>query len=69
MPISVSISDDGRKWEKICVLTEGKSYWRIDLSGKTVEARYIRLKRMTESGGKKNPLHLRAILAYGERLE
>jgi len=62
VPLKVEISEDGRTWHKITVLKTRKAVWKIDLRGKHVRGRFLRL---TKQG--KDFLHLNNIRVYGKR--
>ena len=66
VPLEVQISDDGESWQKIYTDEQVKSTYRIDLRGRALRARYVRVQR--RPGAKKEVYHLSKILVYGKKL-
>lgn len=59
---TVEASMDGESWETIHTVANDEMVYPIDLSGKAIRAKFIRLTN------EKEVLHLRQILVYGRRL-
>lgn len=62
VPLKVEVSEDGKVWKEIETLKKAQAVWKIDLKGKNVRARHIRL---TKQGN--DFLHLNNIRVYGQR--
>ena len=62
VPLKVEVSEDGKTWKEIEILKKPQAVWKIDLKGKNVRGRYIRL---TKQGS--DFLHLNNIRIYGQR--
>jgi len=63
VPLAIEVSVDGEKWSEVTVLSKAQSKWKVDLKGKSIRARHVRLKKQG-----KGILHLRNIRIYGTRL-
>jgi hypothetical protein len=63
VPLHVSVSVDGKTWKEIAVFNKPRASWKIDLSGKHIRARFIRLMKKG-----KGFLHLDNARAYGRRV-
>lgn len=59
----IEISEDGTDWKPVGTIEKMQRIQRIDLGGKNIRAKYVRLKR-----DKKDYYHLDGILVYGRRL-
>ena len=68
LPMTVSVSDDGKKWTEVFRTTEAKDVWEIDLADKKLLASYVRVETDNSAKAKPDPLHLRQILVYGRKL-
>jgi len=66
VPLKVSVSENGSSWTPVFTSSEAKNIWRIDLNGKNIRARYVRVERTDD---RKECFHLRKILVYGRRLQ
>jgi hypothetical protein len=66
IPLQVSISEDGKTWTKVFEATENAEFWRIPLQGKAQRVQFIKCERSDE---RSDFFHLKAILAYGKRLQ
>ena len=66
VPLTVSVSDDGKQWEEVFKTETSEALWNIDLTKKQVKAKYIRC--MVDNQEKADTLHLRNILVYGRKL-
>lgn len=62
VPLKVEVSEDGKSWQKIEVLKKPQAVWKIDLQGRNIRARYIRLTKQGHDF-----LHLNNIRVYGKR--
>ena len=59
----VEVSEDGSDWKEVGTIEKMQQVQRIDLGGKNVRAKYVRLKC-----NRKDYFHLDGILVYGRRL-
>ena len=66
VPLEVQISDDGDSWQTVYTDEQVKSTYRVDLRGKALRAKYVRVQR--RPGAKKDVYHLSKILVYGKKL-
>jgi hypothetical protein len=64
VPLFVSVSEDGKEWTEIFTSEEPSEVWRVDLNGRGVDAKYVKLEARHHAD-KKQPFHLRNILVYG----
>jgi len=62
VPLKVEVSEDGKTWTEIALLKKPQAVWKIDLKGKNIRARHIRL---TKQGN--DFLHLNNVRVYGKR--
>jgi len=62
VPLKVEVSEDGKLWKEIALLKKAQAVWKIDLKGKNVRARYIRLTKQGHDF-----LHLNNVRVYGKR--
>lgn len=62
VPLKIEVSEDGITWQEIETLTKAQAVWKVDLKGKGVRARHLRL---TKQGT--DYLHLNNIRVYGQR--
>ncbi len=62
VPLEVAVSADGKKWSQIFTSDKPDSIWRIDLTGKKISAKYIKVSTKHD---KAQYFHLRNILVYG----
>ena len=62
VPLRVTVSTDGKTWREVAILSQPKPRWSVDLQGKKIRAKRI---RVTKQG--KGFLHLRNIRVYGRR--
>ena len=68
LPMTVSVSEDGKKWMEVFRTTEPKDVWEIDLAEKKLLASHVRIETDNSAKAKPDPLHLRQILVYGRKL-
>ena len=68
LPMTVSVSDDGKKWTEVFRTTEAKDVWEIDLAEKKLLASHVRIETDNSAKAKPDPLHLRQVLVYGRKL-
>jgi len=62
VPLKVEVSEDGKVWKEIETLKKAQAVWKIDLKGKDVRGRFIRLTKQGHDF-----LHLNNIRVYGKR--
>jgi len=62
VPLKVEVSEDGKVWKEVALLKKAKAVWTIDLKGKKIRARHIRLTKQGHDF-----LHLNNIRVYGKR--
>ncbi len=62
VPLKVEVSEDGKTWQEITTLKKPRAVWKIDLKGKKIRARHIRLTKQGHDF-----LHLNNIRVYGKR--
>jgi hypothetical protein len=71
VPMKVEISTDNKTWTEVALIEKVEAVYRIDLQGRNLRARYIRLERQPSadpaqpSNGR---FHLRNFLVYGRKL-
>lgn len=63
VPLEIQVSADGESWEKVEVLKGADARWEVDLSGRRLRARYLRLQKRG-----RDFLHLQNVRVYGKRL-
>lgn len=66
VPLTVSISEDGRTWQEVFRTTNPKGPWRIDLQGKAPRVQFVKVMRDDD---RQEFFHLSSILVYGRRLQ
>lgn len=66
VPLEIQISDDGESWQTVYTDGQVKPTYRVDLRGKALRAKYVRVQR--RAGAKKEVYHLSKILVYGKKL-
>lgn len=66
IPLTVSVSEDGRQWTEVFTAKENAPLWRIPLQGKATRVQFIKVAR---SDDRNEFFHLAAIHAYGKRLQ
>ena len=69
-PLKVQVSPDGKTWTEIASFDKAEAVFTVDLKGKNIRARYVRVERLPNGDKKKPPgrLHLRSFLVYGQPL-
>ncbi len=69
-PLKVSISPDGKTWTQVVTVDKAEAVFRIDLQGKGLHARYVRIERIPSEDKTKPPgrFHFRNFLVYGHKL-
>jgi hypothetical protein len=65
--LKVSVSADGKAWVEVAAFDKAEKMFRVDLKGKDIRARYVRVERPGEADKRVN-LALRAVWIYGQRL-
>lgn len=61
LPIAIDVSEDGQNWREVHVVRDKRDVNNIDLRGRQIEARFIRLRHLG-----KNSLQLKNIRVFGE---
>jgi len=69
-PLKVSVSNDGASWTEVAQVDKAEPVMRVDLTGKGLRARHVRIERLPREGqsGEPGRLHLRNFLVYGKKL-
>jgi hypothetical protein len=69
-PLRVSISGDAKTWTPIASFDQAQAVYRIDLTGKGLRARYVRIERVpgTDKGRLPGRFHFRSFLIFGKKL-
>ena len=71
VPLKVEVSTDGKQWTQVALLEKAAPVYRVDLRGKAVRARYVRIERQPgpeAAGSGAGRLHMRNFLVYGKKL-
>ena len=70
VPLKVSISLDGKTWTEVASFDKADMVFRVDLQGKGVKARYVRIERLPGADKTQAPgrFHFRNFLVYGRKL-
>jgi hypothetical protein len=70
VPLKVSVSTDGKAWSEVAVFDKADSVFTVDLQGRHLHARYVRIERMPSADKSKPPgrFHFRNFLVYGNKL-
>lgn len=70
VPLKVSASLDGKTWTELARFDKAQAVFRVDLAGKAVKARYVRIERVPGEDKTKPPgrFHFRNFLVYGSKL-
>lgn len=66
IPLKVSISEDGSKWQEVFRTTDPKGPWRIPLNGKATRVLYVKAERDDD---RDEFFHLAGIRVYGRKLQ
>ena len=66
MPLKVSVSEDGTKWNEVFRTTEQQGPWRIPLTGKATRVLYVKAERDDD---RSEFFHLAGIRVYGRKLQ
>lgn len=64
-PVILSVSNDEKTWKEIYKSTEAAPSHRIDLKGKSIEVKYIRLQSPSANKKLKKQMVLRQFIVYG----
>jgi hypothetical protein len=69
-PSRVLVSSDGKTWTEVGTIGRAEPVMRVELSGKAVRGRYVRIERQAAMDKSKpaGRLHLRNFLVYGRKL-
>ncbi len=65
VPLKISISADGKTWMSVAQFDKAEPFYRVDLQGKNLRARFVRVERLT--GKPQARFGLRSILVYGSK--
>lgn len=70
VPLKVSFSLDGKTWTEVASFDKADMVFRVDLQGKGVKARYVRIERLPGADKTQAPgrFHFRNFLVYGRKL-
>jgi len=68
VPLTVSVSADGKKWKDVYKSDEVQSVWRIPLEGIKEAARVRYIKASVDHGDKNEYFHMRGFRVYGKKL-
>jgi len=70
VPLKVSVSLDGKAWTEVAAFDKAESVFRVNLEGKGIKARFVRIERLPGTDKTKPPgrFHFRNFLVYGWRL-
>lgn len=67
-PLKVSVSADGKKWSDVASFDKAEVVFRVDLQGKGLRARFVRIERLPGDKSKPGRFHFRNFLVYGKKL-
>jgi hypothetical protein len=69
-PLKVSVSADGKSWTDVASFDKADSVFRVDLQGKALRARHVRIERLPAADKTQAPgrFHFRNFLVYGRKL-
>jgi hypothetical protein len=71
VPLKVEVSTDGTKWTQVALFEKAEPVYRIDLEGKKLRAKYVRIERQPGPDAahpNNGRLHMRNFLVYGRKL-
>jgi hypothetical protein len=70
VPLKVSVSLDGKSWTDVAFFDKSDSLFRVDLQGKGLKARFVRIERLLKKDTAQPPgrFHFRNFLVYGKKL-
>ncbi len=70
VPLKVSISLDDKAWTEVASFDKADKVFRVDLAGKGLKARYVRIERLPGNEKTTPPgrFHVRNFLVYGRKL-
>lgn len=70
VPLKVSVSLDGKSWTEVASFDKADSLFRVDLQGKGLKARFVRIERLPNKDTTQPPgrFHFRNFLVYGKKL-
>lgn len=71
VPLKVEVSTDDKTWTQVALIEKADQVYRIDLRGKAIRARYIRIERQPGPDAAKpnnGRLHMRNFLVFGKKL-
>ncbi|NWK57344.1 hypothetical protein HW115_17115 [Verrucomicrobiaceae bacterium N1E253] len=64
-PVVVSVSDDRKKWKMVYRSDKAMASHRVDLTGKDIQAKYVRIESPSPDKSTKKQLVLRQLIVYG----
>lgn len=69
-PLKVSISTDAKTWTEVASFDKADATFVVDLQGRNLNARYVRIERQPTADKSKPPgrFHFRNFLVYGKKL-
>jgi hypothetical protein len=69
-PLKLSISADGKAWTDLGLMTKAERVFRVDLQGRNLRARHVRIERVAEDGkpASNGRFHFRNFLVFGQKL-
>ena len=70
VPLKVSVSLDGKSWNEVASFDKADALFRVDLQGKGLKARFVRIERLPNKDTTQPPgrFHFRNFLVYGKKL-
>ncbi len=71
VPLKVETSTDGKAWTEVALFEQAQDVYRVDLQGKALRAKFVRIERQPGPDGAKpntGRLHMRNFLVYGRKL-
>jgi hypothetical protein len=70
VPLKVEVSTDDKTWTQVALIEKADLTYRIDLRGKAIRARYVRIERQPGADASAQPgrLHMRNFLVFGKKL-
>ncbi len=69
-PLKVSVSLDGKTWTDVATYDKAEAVYNVDLKGKGIKARYVRIERLVSENKTVNTgrFHFRHFIVYGKPL-
>ena len=68
-PLRVLVSLDGKAWREVAAFGKAEPVFRVDLAGKGIKARHVRIERGpgADKGQPPGRFHFRNVLVYGTK--